>query len=320
MFYCNRKSGSKSLISVIKMNFYVRFFKPDILHIHGRGLVKNFFWKGKKVQTLHNSGYKKNEHKSFDKLYAISDSVKNEWYPVVGDKVVTVANGIVVDNIAKKNLKCSIPAELHFVQVARLLTFQKGLDLLLLALRMLLDKHPDVNVKLHLIGNGPDESILQKIVVFLDLEKNVVFEGLRDRNWIYENLQQFDLFIQPSRFEGFGLTVAEACAAKLPVLVCDCEGPLEILDGGKLGMTFKTASRCENIFDGVVSEEELKKVLRGVQDTDKASIEDLSDKMKDFIAAKYPYEMIERAYVRVKEKYDIKQTVNQYVEEYRAFF
>ena len=73
----------------------------------------------------------------------------------------------------------------------------------------------------------------------LHLENEVVFEGLKDQSWVYQNLCNYDLFIQPSRYEGFGLTVAEAIAAKVPVLVSNIEGPLEIIDGGRLGMSFE---------------------------------------------------------------------------------
>lgn len=71
----------------------------------------------------------------------------------------------------------------------------------------------------------------------MHLEDHVIFEGLKEQAWIYENLCRYDLFIQPSRYEGFGLTVAEAISAKVPVLVSNIEGPLEIIDGGRLGMT-----------------------------------------------------------------------------------
>lgn len=54
----------------------------------------------------------------------------------------------------------------------------------------------------------------------------------KNQEWIYHNLCNFDLFIQPSRFEGFGLTVAEAIAAKVTVLVSNIQGPMEIIDDG----------------------------------------------------------------------------------------
>ena len=57
------------------------------------------------------------------------------------------------------------------------------------------------------------------MVVELNLEKHVRFLGNQSREYVYSHLKDYDLFVQPSRFEGFGLTVAEAMAACVPVLV-----------------------------------------------------------------------------------------------------
>jgi glycosyltransferase involved in cell wall biosynthesis len=51
--------------------------------------------------------------------------------------------------------------------------------------------------------------------------------------------------VQPSIFEGFGLTIAEAIAAKVPVITSDLEGPIEVIDGGHYGIPFQ----CGNAID-----------------------------------------------------------------------
>jgi glycosyltransferase involved in cell wall biosynthesis len=51
--------------------------------------------------------------------------------------------------------------------------------------------------------------------------------------------------VQPSIFEGFGLTIAEAIAAKVPVITSDLEGPIEVIDGGHYGVSFQ----CGNASD-----------------------------------------------------------------------
>ena len=57
--------------------------------------------------------------------------------------------------------------------------------------------------------------------------------GFKSREYVYENLCQYDLYVQPSIFEGFGLTLAEAIAAEVPVITSDLEGPVEVIAGGQ---------------------------------------------------------------------------------------
>ena len=64
----------------------------------------------------------------------------------------------------------------------------------------------------------------------------------KSRDWIYENLKEYDILLQPSRFEGFGLTIIEGLGAKLPVVTSNIEGPTEILQGGKYGFLFNNGS------------------------------------------------------------------------------
>ena len=140
---------------------------------------------------------------------------------------------------------------------------------------------------MHFVGDGNDMGKLKELVSKLGLEDDVVFEGLKDRQWVFDHLCDYDLFLQPSDSEGFGLTVAEACAAKLPVLVSDVEGPLEVIDSGRLGMVFRHGDA-----------------------------EDLADKLLQFMCDGYDTSIVEKAYHNTLEHYGIARTTQRYVEEY----
>ena len=123
------------------------------------------------------------------------------------------------------------------------------------------------------------------------LESYIAFLGLKDRLYIYSHLCEYDLMIHPSLFEGFGINIAEAMAAKIPVLVSDSEGPMELIDNGKYGFYFKTGN-----------------------------IDDLTDKLLYFIQNKISEataEIIENAYNQVITKFDIKNTVQDYMNGYK---
>uniref|UniRef100_UPI00259552E4 glycosyltransferase n=1 Tax=uncultured Fibrobacter sp. TaxID=261512 RepID=UPI00259552E4 len=104
----------------------------------------------------------------------------------------------------------------------------------------------------------------------------------------------FDLFIQPSRYEGFGLTVAEAMVAKVPVLSSNIEGPVEIMsvvkDGAKqlLGYTFESENP-----------------------------EDLARQIAAFVQQGRHEENIEFGRQHVMRNYSIEKTALQYLDEYR---
>lgn len=140
---------------------------------------------------------------------------------------------------------------------------------------------------MHFVGDGPDMDKLKEMVSKLSLEDNVVFEGFKDRSWVFDHLCDYDLFLQPSDYEGFGLTVAEACAAKLPVLVSDIDGPLEIINGGKLGMVFRHSDA-----------------------------NGLADKLFQFIRDGYDTSIVEKAYQNTLERYGIAKMTQRYIEEY----
>ena len=97
------------------------------------------------------------------------------------------------------------------------------------------------------------------------------------------------MFVQPSRYEGFGLTVAEAIAACLPVLVSDIEGPMEIIENGKYGMHFRAADAT-----------------------------DCANKILAFREKGRDEEQIENALKHVSEKYDVKETAKKYTEIYHT--
>lgn len=75
------------------------------------------------------------------------------------------------------------------------------------------------NAQLFLLGDGPDRPKIEKMVKDLQLEKNVHFLGVRED--ISELLAAMDVFIFPSKKEGLPVSVVEAQAVGLPVLLSD---------------------------------------------------------------------------------------------------
>lgn len=287
IYRLKRRPGSKNPISILRLNLWLMCHDPDIIHVHSNGLSKLILFKNNIVRTIHDINNMPGEYSRMKALYAISNAVKdftiNQGFP----DVIEVDNGIRVQDVIKKHDRNQQNGIYKLVQLGRLYSPHKGQDLLVKALGILINKGV-TNFKMHFLGDGPSLEDLRKLSDELGLSDYIVFEGRKTQKEIYQQLCGYDVFVQPSRSEGFGLTVAEAVAAKLPVLVSNLPGPMEIIDNGLLGMFFET----ENI-------------------------EDLATKLEIILNGGYDYSLVEKAYKRVVELYDVSVTAKKYIDEYK---
>ena len=109
----------------------------------------------------------------------------------------------------------------------------KGIEALLRALPSL----PN-DVALLVVGRGPTLPNLTSLARRLGVEERVRFcPNVSDAD-LPKFLRAADLFVFPSqnRLEGFGLAVAEAMAAGLPVVIADMPGVREVIDPGTEGL------------------------------------------------------------------------------------
>ncbi|HTT25694.1 MAG TPA: glycosyltransferase family 4 protein [Thermoplasmata archaeon] len=109
----------------------------------------------------------------------------------------------------------------------------KGVDEIL---RALVELPPDV--VLLVIGSGPRLGSLLTLARRLGVEDRVRFCPQVSDEELPSYLRAADLFVFPSqnRLEGFGLVIAEAMAAGLPVVVADMPGVREVIAEGVEGL------------------------------------------------------------------------------------
>lgn len=287
--FLKRKVGAKSLKgiwNIIKMNLIVLFGNYDIVHLHQNNTIGALFVPANYVRTVHNTNQNVHNYRWHKAIIAISESVKKMLDDIGYTQSIQINNGINFDLI-KPKIKCTPSSTFKIVQVSRILYLQKGQDILLDALSNIV-KSGISNIHLDFIGDGPDIEDLKLKVDKRSLSQNVSLLGNCTREYIYNHLQDYDLFVQPSRFEGFGLTVVEAMAAKVPVLVSKNEGPLQIIENGRFGYEFANGD-----------------------------VEKLANKILD-IMHNYPGNVfLEKAYTHAKKKYSIETTAMSYLEVYK---
>jgi glycosyltransferase involved in cell wall biosynthesis len=110
---------------------------------------------------------------------------------------------------------------------------QKGFDILIESFATIAGKHPDWRLVIY--GEGPERPLLERLRAESGCADRILLPGLT-RN-VGEALGKADLFVLPSRFEGYPNALLEALAQGLPVLATACPGgTVEILANGVHGM------------------------------------------------------------------------------------
>ena len=115
--------------------------------------------------------------------------------------------------------------------VARLVR-QKGLDILVQAMRPIKDSVPEA--RLLLAGDGPERPALERLARDLGLADSVSFLGHRDD--VDHLMRRAWILVHPSRWEGFGLVLLEAMKQGLPVVAARVSAVPEIVVPGATGL------------------------------------------------------------------------------------
>jgi glycosyltransferase involved in cell wall biosynthesis len=291
IIYIKRKPGSRNPLPVLKLNLFLFRMSFDAIHCHNHDIIPLLFpsLKKKTVLTVHSIGIDHRYFNQYRQVFAISKIVKEDIARRSGLVPVLVYNGISTQRFLKKDgLEHS--GVFKIVIVSRLDHEVKGQHLVLEALSILKDK-TGVKLDVDLIGSGVSEAYLVELVSKYNLKDNVNILGLKDRNYICAHLKDYDLLVQPSLFEGFGLTVAEAMAAKVPVLVSDIDGPMEIIGEGEYGFCFRSGDP-----------ESLAAQISAI----------LTDYNTDKFRMK-----VESAYKHVKLNFEVAETAKHYIDYYR---
>ena len=244
VFRIGRRPGSFSPGKLLKLNLLVNRLSPDVIHCHNQSIVR-ILWPWLRAPiclTIHDVRIDSSNFGRCDRLFAISESVKHE-ISQKGGRAELVYNGILTDRVRVRQGALRRP--LRLVQVGRLEHAHKGQDIAIKALEIAVKNFGLDDIRMDFIGAGSSLRYLESLVQQAGLSDFVSFLGNRDRNFVYDSLCNYDLLVQPSRYEGFGLTIAEAMAAKVPVLVSDCEGLMEVIGQGKYGSWFRNGSESD---------------------------------------------------------------------------
>ncbi|MFW0871381.1 MAG: glycosyltransferase [Patescibacteria group bacterium] len=212
-------------------NFYTLFAKlffirklPVIASVRN-----NIHYRGRLFNTIAKYLYPRAE-----KIVAVTRAVEEiliEDFAL--SNTTTIYNSLDLDLVEKKRAE-ALPAEYQWIAehqgpvcitIGRL-TYQKAQWRMIRAFAWLLDTHPDA--VLIILGEGELREALEQLVRDLGVEERVFLIG--NQLNVYQFLNNADLFIFSSLFEGMPNTMLEALSLGLPIVSSDCvSGPREII-------------------------------------------------------------------------------------------
>lgn len=168
---------------------------------------------------------------------AVSKEIKLQCEKVFQLKeIVTIYNGFNISEINKKSLieqGYDFKINDYILYYGRIDDAHKNLKLLLKAYK--LSKLPENNVKLILLGDGPDYDEIVEEVKNLDIEAWVQFKGFLANPYPFVRKALFTVLT--SRYEGFPMVIPESLCLETPVISVDCKsGPKEIIENGFNGL------------------------------------------------------------------------------------
>lgn len=285
-----RPVGSHNPWYILKLNRCLSRLSCDVVHFHHVNVAKYIFKPLiKKWCTTHHTSwrpelavfFKDNPH-----ICAISNEVRQDILAHNGHDSTVVLNGIKAADFKQKSDYSHVNHHPRIVQIGRLNLAVKGQDILIEAIDRLRSRGVDINVDF--IGDGQDRPIIEKLIKDKGLSDIIKLLGVKDMAYLHAHLCEYDVMVQPSRIEGFGLSVAEGMAAGVPVIVSDLPALKEVVDNGRFGYVFKSdnADACADAIAKVLS--------RDNSDT------------------------CQKARKRVEDMYDVRATAQNYIKYYES--
>ncbi len=187
-----------------------------------------FYHHGAMRRVYHDEiAYKKSEA-----VIAVSENLSEQlkaFVPAYADKIKVVHNVTDVEGIcekAKEPINDNFDETLfNMVSVGRV-SHEKGMDIAIKTCAKLINEG-FTQVRWWIVGDGPAMQEVKQVIADTHMENYVHTVGMKTNPYPY--IKQADLYVQPSRYESFGLTIMEALILGKQVVATDTLGAKEIL-------------------------------------------------------------------------------------------
>lgn len=239
-----------------------------------------------------------------DKVIGVSQSVTEEYLKgklnLTGAKVVCVDNGVALPReiiereIEESRVNWGISDEDFIVGTTGRMLHDSHKRFSDLIRAFAIFSNGKENVKLLLIGDGPEKPGYEKLAIDLGITDKIIFTGYQSDVSLFYQLM--DIFSLVSSREAFGLVLAEAMLSKLPVIATRVGGMKYIVDDGETGYLVEPYN-----VDGIV--EKLEILFQDRNLSKKLGENGLKKALLHFTEKGYT-KKIERLYLELIKKYN----------------
>lgn len=209
----------------------------------------------KKAQWIHfditkigfNKKFAEKNYKRFDKVFVVSEEGKNKLIsliPSLKDKAEVFFNVIsckLIKDMSKKEKSFDDNFDGKRILTVGRLSDEKGQDLTIPVLARL--KNEGYKVKWYCIGDGPEKSNYIKNIKDLNIINDYILLGSKLNP--YPFMKDCDLYMQPSKHEGYCITLGEARCFDNPIVTTNFTGANEQINNETTGLV------CDISEDGI---------------------------------------------------------------------
>lgn len=184
-----------------------------------------------------------------DKFICVSNYTKSQmikWHEVDPEKCVVLNN--VVDPFIKHpdefekpeyllNRYSLTPENQVIFTLTRLASSEqyKGYEQVIKAVGRLKERFPKIKYILSGQYDSMEETRIKELISACQVEEQVILTGFLNEKELADYFLLADLFVLPSRKEGFGIVFIEALACGLPVICGNADGSIDAIKSGELG-------------------------------------------------------------------------------------
>lgn len=213
---------------------------------------KKLAWINVSYKPRGQRAYIQDKYNTIDKIVAVSEVVKEieeDVFPAFRGKISVfrdLINPLLIVELSKESIEIEKNCGLLTIVTLGRLNHQKGYDIAIAAAAAL--KSNNIGFRWYILGDGILEQEIRRAIQDHKLEDNVILLGAKTNPYPY--LKLADIYVQTSKFEGFGLAIAEARILNIPVVTTRFDAVFMQMVDGKNGLV--TDMNGDAIADAII--------------------------------------------------------------------